>query len=123
MVVEDDFALARVTQVQLTGLGYTVRVCTSSIEALALFQADRQAFDLVLTDQTMPHMTGDVLTQELRRLRPELPIILLTGYSPLVDASKARALGIDAFLLKPFSTHELAQTIREVFRQHQAPHP
>jgi CheY-like chemotaxis protein len=117
LVVEDDEALARLAQVQLTELGYAVRVCTSSGEALALFQAGPQAFDLVLTDQTMPHMTGDVLAQELRRLRPDLPIILLTGYNPLIDAAKARALGIDAFLLKPLEIHELAQAIRQVLAQ------
>jgi signal transduction histidine kinase/CheY-like chemotaxis protein len=117
LVVEDDETLARLAQVQLTELGYTVSVCTSSGEALALFQADPQAFDLVLTDQTMPHMTGDVLAQELRLLRPELPIILLTGYNPLIDAAKARALGIDAFLLKPLEIHELAQAIRQVLAQ------
>jgi PAS domain S-box-containing protein len=119
LVVEDDEALARLAQVQLTELGYAVSVCTSSGEALALFQADPQAFDLVLTDQTMPHMTGDVLAQELRRRRPELPIILLTGYNPLIDAAKARALGIDAFLLKPVGLHELAQAIRQVLAQRQ----
>ena len=117
LVVEDDETLADLAQLQLTELGYAVRVCTSSGEALALFQADPQAFDLVLTDQTMPHMTGDVLAQELRRLRPELPIILLTGYNPLIDAAKARALGIDAFLLKPIEIHELAQAIRQVLAQ------
>jgi signal transduction histidine kinase/ActR/RegA family two-component response regulator len=123
LVVEDDEALAQLAQVQLTELGYTVSVCTSSGEALALFQADPQAFDLVLTDQTMPHMTGDVLAQELRRLRPELPIILLTGYNPLIDAAKARALGIDAFLLKPIGSHELAQAIRQVLAQRQVECP
>jgi PAS domain S-box-containing protein len=119
LVVEDDETLARLAQVQLTELGYAVRVCTSSGEALALLQADPQAFDLVLTDQTMPHMTGDVLAQELRRLRPELPIILLTGYNPLIDAAKARALGINAFLLKPLELHELAKAIRQVLEQRQ----
>jgi PAS domain S-box-containing protein len=121
LVVEDDEALARLAQTQLTELGYTVHVCTSSVEALTLFQADPQAFDLVLTDQTMPHMTGNVLTQKLRRLRPELPIILVTGYNPLMDAATARALGIDAFLLKPFEIHELAQIIRQVLEQRWQP--
>ena len=114
LVVEDDVALARLAEKQLSGLGYIVRVCTSSGEALTHFQADLQAFDLVLTDQTMPYMTGDVLAQEMRRLRPDLPIILISGYSPLIDAARVQALDIDAFLLKPLSLHELAQTIRQV---------
>lgn len=67
----------------------------------------------------MPHMTGEVLAQELRRLCPELSLILCTGYSPLIDAARAQALGIDAFLLKPLNLHELAQTIRQVFAQRQ----
>ena len=120
MVVEDDLVLLRMTQEQLTGLGYVVRVCTSSIEALTLFQAESRAFDLVLIDQTLPHMPGDVLAQELRRLRPELPVILLTGSSPLVDATRAQALGIDAFLIKPLTPHELTQTIRQILSQRQA---
>jgi CheY-like chemotaxis protein len=62
-------------------------------------------------------MTGEVFAQALRRLRPDLPIILLTGYSPLIDAAKAQALGIDAFMLKPTQLHELAQTIQEVLTQ------
>jgi PAS domain S-box-containing protein len=117
LVVEDDTTLARLLQIQLTSLGYTVQVYTSSREALAAFQTSPPAVDLVLTDQTMPYMTGETLVQELRRLRPELPIILFTGYSPLIDAAKARALGIDAFLLKPLNTYDLAQTIRHVLEQ------
>jgi CheY-like chemotaxis protein len=115
MVVEDDVVLAHLAEEQLSGLGYAVRVCTSSGEALSLFQADPQAFDLVLTDQTMPYMTGEVFAQALRCLRPDLPIILLTGYSPLIDAAKAQGLGIDAFMLKPTHINELAEMIREVF--------
>jgi len=92
-------------------------VYTSSGEALSHFQADPQAFDLVLTDQTMPYMTGEVFAQALRRLRPDLPIILLTGCSPLIDAAKAQALGNDAFLLKPTNIYKLAQTIQQVLIQ------
>ena len=118
LVVEDDTTLARLLQTQLSSLGYSVQVYTSSREALAAFQTSPPpAVDLVLTDQTMPYMTGETLVQELQRLRPELPIILFTGYSPLIDAAKARALGIDAFLLKPLNTYDLAQTIRHVLEK------
>lgn len=123
LVVEDEGVLAHLAHDQLTSRGYAVRVCTSSGEALTLFQADPQAFDLVLTDQTMPYMTGEVLAHELRRLRPELPIILCTGYSPLIDAARAQALGLDAFLLKPLDFQELAQTIQQVLTQRRAQHP
>ena len=73
-----------------------------------------QRFDLVITDQTMPHMAGEHLSGELRRIRPDIPIILCTGFSHMINAEKARALGIDAFCLKPVLARELAVTIQQV---------
>ena len=63
----------------------------------------------------MPAMTGETLVRELRRIRPDIPVILCTGYSPLIDAEHAAVLGIDAFLLKPVTPETLAHTIRQVF--------
>jgi YesN/AraC family two-component response regulator len=79
-----------------------------------------QRFDLVITDQTMPTMTGEMLARELRRIRPDIPIILCTGFSHLMHAEKAQAMGIDAFLMKPIITQELAQAIQQVLAQRQA---
>ena len=76
-----------------------------------------QRFALVITDQTMPQMTGDALGRSLRRLRPDIPIILCTGFSHTIDAEKARELGIDAFLTKPWNIRELASTIQQVLVQ------
>ena len=95
-----------------TGVGFTK--WTSSREALRRFQAMPDAFDLVITDQTMPDLTGAELTQALRHIRPDIPVILCTGFSHVMDAVKAQALGIDAFLQKPLDLKALAGAIEQV---------
>ena len=117
LFVDDEPALVRLGYSVLTQLGYDVTAYTSSVEALAAFQAAPHHFDLVITDYTMPQMTGDALTRALRRLRPDIPIILETGFSHTIDAEQAAALGIDAFLLKPWTVRELARTIAQVLAQ------
>jgi len=120
LFVDDEPALVRLGHAVLTQLGYDVAAYTSSAEALAAFQAAPHHFDLVITDYTMPQMTGDVLTCALRRLRPDIPIILETGFSHTIDAEQAAALGVDAFLLKPWTVLELARTIAQVLAQRRA---
>jgi signal transduction histidine kinase/ActR/RegA family two-component response regulator len=117
LLVDDEPALVRLGHAVLTQLGYDVAAYTSSIEALAAFQAAPHHFDLVITDYTMPQMTGDALTRALRGLRPDIPIILETGFSHTMDAEQAAALGIDAFLLKPWTVLELARTVAQVLAQ------
>jgi len=95
-------------------LGYDVVVCTSSVEALEVFRTAPQHFDPVITDQTMPHMTGEELALELRRLRSDIPIILCTGFSHIMQAERAQELGIDAFLMKPLAMQDLALAIQQV---------
>jgi len=109
--------LARLGQEMLEYLGYEVTTYTRSLEALTAFQADPQGIDLVITDQTMPEMSGERLIQELRRLRPDIPIILCTGFSHRMTAENAQALGIDAFVTKPVVTQELAVAIARVLAQ------
>jgi PAS domain S-box-containing protein len=116
LFVDDEPVLAQWGRTLLERLGYKVVARTSSVEALEAFRAMPQRFDLVITDQTMPNITGDALARELRRLRPEVPIILCTGFSHLVDADKARALGIDAMCMKPLAARDLAVTIQQVLR-------
>jgi DNA-binding NtrC family response regulator len=87
---------------------------------LASFQNTPDRFDLVITDQTMPMMTGEVLVQELRKIRPDIPIILCTGYSHRIDADKAAAQGIDAFCMKPLVMHDLGVVIRRILAQRAA---
>ena len=98
----------------LEHLGYRVTTATSSVDALAAFRTTPDAFDLVITDQTMPQMTGEALTRELRLIRANIPIILCTGFSHIIDADKAAAQGINAFLYKPLVAQELGTAIQRV---------
>jgi CheY-like chemotaxis protein len=121
LLVDDEEVLARLGQALLERLGYEVAAYTSSLAALEAFQAEPSRFDLIITDQTMPVMSGATLVAELRHIRPDIPIILCTGFSHLMNAEKAEALGVDAFVLKPGVTQELAATIQQVLenRAHQ----
>jgi YesN/AraC family two-component response regulator len=85
----------------------------NSLEALATFQNSPADFDLVITDQTMPNMTGLDLARRMLQIRPDMPIILCTGYSNLVDANKAKSLGIKEFALKPLTKGMVAKLIRK----------
>ncbi|GIX49425.1 MAG: histidine kinase [Candidatus Tectimicrobiota bacterium] len=112
LFVDDEPALAQLGQELLSHLGYQVTAYTSSREALAAFRAAPQDFDLVITDQTMPQLTGEALVQELRRLRPDLPIILCTGFSHTLSEAKVAALGLQGFLYKPLVASELAAAVQ-----------
>ena len=114
LFVDDEPALVNIGKQTLEALGYTVTTRTSSIEALELFHAKAEKFDLVITDMTMPHMTGDELARELIRIRPEIPIILCTGYSARINQQQALAMGIRAFVSKPIIKRQIAASIREV---------
>jgi len=114
LFVDDETALTNLAQVMLTHLGYDTEVYTSSRAALAAFQAAPQRFDLVITDQTMPRMTGEALTLALRHIRPDIPIILCTGFSHIMTIEKAGILGVDAFLMKPLVLHDLGLAIQRV---------
>ncbi|MEW6221161.1 MAG: response regulator [Thermodesulfobacteriota bacterium] len=113
LVVDDDPSLVKVGQRTLERLGYRVSVATDGQEALELFCREPESFDLVITDQTMPGLTGAELARSLLRLRPSLPIILCTGYSSAINAEAARLLGIRGFILKPFTTPDLARLVRD----------
>jgi len=114
LFIDDEEALAEMGQEILSRLGYRVESKTGSREALAILRLDPSRFDLVVTDQTMPDMTGVELTREILAIRPDMPIIKCTGYSQLVNADKARAAGIRAFAMKPLTKREIAKTIRKV---------
>ena len=98
----------------LEKLGYKVTATTDSREALKTFLSDPSRFDLVITDHAMPQMTGAQLTRELLAIRPDIPIILCTGYSDNITSDKAREIGIKEFLIKPVSKQELAEAVRGV---------
>ena len=117
LFVDDEAALANLGHALLTALGYEVVAVTSSLEALAVFQAAPERFDLVITDYTMPQLTGEALAQALRGIRPTLPIILCTGSSDLITAEKARVLGIETFCMKPLLIRDLGRLVRQVLEQ------
>jgi CheY-like chemotaxis protein len=114
LFVDDEEMLAEMGQAMLERLGYAVTVRTSSLDALTTFQNQPDRFDLVITDQTMPGMTGLDLARRMLQIRPELPIIRCTGFSNLVSEERAKAAGIKAFALKPLARREIAGLIREV---------
>ena len=114
LFVDDDSPIARMGSRLLESLGYQVTTRTSSIEALKLFEAQPGEFQLVITDMTMPHMTGDKFAIKIRQIRADIPIILCTGYSNKISAEIIQEIGIDAFMNKPFSKVDLAKTIRTV---------
>ncbi|MGW8193591.1 MAG: ATP-binding protein [Desulforhopalus sp.] len=113
--VDDEQIIVDVTREVLENLGYTVFPFTDSGQALAVFQETPDVFDLVVTDQTMPGMTGEELAGQMLKIRPELPIILCTGYSTLITEEKALKMGIRKFLLKPVTPKEMARLIRNIF--------
>ncbi|MCB2186704.1 MAG: PAS domain S-box protein [Deltaproteobacteria bacterium] len=112
LLVDDEWLVARMVEAALTNWGYHVTLTTRAEEAWRLFQADPQAFDLLITDQTMPETTGVELAIRTMRLRPDLPVILCTGFSEAVTAGQARALGIAEFVQKPIDRGALALTVR-----------
>lgn len=117
LFVDDEEAIATLAHDMLIHMGHEAMVYTGSQEALDAFRAAPDAFDLVITDQTMPQMTGRALAQAVRDIRPDIPIILCTGFSHTIDAEKATAAGIDAFYVKPLVARNLARTIQQVLDQ------
>jgi PAS domain S-box-containing protein len=113
LFVDDEAALVELGSVMLTTLGYRVTSRTSSIEALEAFRVRPHGFDLVITDMTMPNMRGDHLAMELLKIRPDIPIILCTGFSEMISEEKAKSFGIRQFIMKPISTNDLAKAVRE----------
>jgi len=101
----------------LRHLGYKVTALNDSQDALRLFSADPSQFDLVMTDQTMPFMTGEDLGKVLMNIRPDIPVILCTGYSDLISSEKATAMGFRGFIMKPFTLREGAELVRSVLDQ------
>ena len=116
LFVDDEILQTKAMSRLLGHLGYQVTAVNDPLEALETFRGDTAAFDLVILDQTMPRMTGGELATQLLKLRPSLPIILCTGFSEGLNESQAAALGIRAFLWKPFSLREIAVIIRQVLR-------
>ena len=114
MVVDDERAVSSMIKTMLSGLGYTVEMYTDSLAAVADYRQRPQDFDVVLTDLTMPNMTGTELAREVLSFRPEIPVILMTGYDESINEEKAAFIGLSSSLFKPINETELAKTIRKV---------
>ena len=114
LFIDDERALIEIGGQMLERLGYEVVTKRNSVQALELFRAEPDRFDLVITDMTMPDMTGDKLAQEFMKIRPQIPIILCTGHSTLVSEEKAQEIGIKVFVMKPLVMRNLAETVRKV---------
>jgi PAS domain S-box-containing protein len=112
LFIDDEEILVDMGVMMLEELGYEATGMTDSFEALRLFEANPEHFDLVITDQTMPGMTGLELIEQMRRIKPELPTIVCTGFSSKIDQTNAADLGIQAFILKPLELPTLAGKIR-----------
>ncbi|MBF0286242.1 MAG: response regulator [SAR324 cluster bacterium] len=117
LVVDDDTLITEVYQDILTETGYDVTAFDNELDALKKFQQNPDQFDLIFTDFTMPHLTGDQLSQQILKIRPDIPIILTTGYSNMISEKKAKALGIQEFLMKPVEKIQLLETIQKLLKK------
>lgn len=122
LYIDDEPAIARVAEIALSALGYQVTIETRSTRALKRFQTAPEFFDLVITDQTMPELTGLELAQAMLELRPELPIILCTGYSSALTEEEAYDVGIMSYMAKPTNQKVLAETVRKLLGKNNETH-
>jgi PAS domain S-box-containing protein len=114
LLVDDEESIIHTGREMLEFLGYSVTCCLKSLEALNLFKSDPSRFDLVITDMTMPQMNGDRFAKELIAVRPDIPIVICTGYNPQIDENAATRLGARAFMFKPLTLQQLAFLVRNV---------
>jgi DNA-binding NtrC family response regulator len=114
LFVDDELAIVKMMEQMLSFLNYSVVAMTDSKAALDTFRNDPAAFDLVITDMTIPGLTGDRLIGEIRRIRKSIPVILCSGYNEKINAENAQRTGAGTFMIKPFEMEILAHTIRDV---------
>lgn len=113
LVVDDDQTIIYLEKMMLEKLGYKVTSLTNSLDAFTLFKNDPNGFDLVITDQAMPDMTGEEFIQKILTLRPEMPIILNSGYSADFTREKAVSIGVSEYIVKPLDFRQLAFAVRQ----------
>ena len=117
LFVDDENSIVKLGRQRFERLGYKVEATTDPTEALTLFQSKPDYFDLVITDMTMPDMTGDKLAEKLLGIRSDIPIILCTGFSEKIDESRAKAMGIADYIEKPFGKRDFAFKVRKVLNE------
>ncbi|MCG8616158.1 MAG: response regulator, partial [Desulfobacterales bacterium] len=120
LVVDDEPPIIKLEKMMLERMGYEVVCRDNSLAALATFKETPDSFDLVLTDMTMPDMTGDMLAREIKQVRRDVPVVICTGFSERINKEKARDIGINGFLLKPVVKTELAAAVREAIEGQRA---
>jgi nitrogen-specific signal transduction histidine kinase/CheY-like chemotaxis protein len=116
LFVDDEAPLVALGKELLENFGYQVTPFTNSVDALKAFRATPDCFDILITDQTMPNLTGEALAREVLKIRPDFPILLCTGFSYTMTAEKAQKVGIRKFMMKPLLPSELVLAIQEVLR-------
>ena len=114
LLVDDEESIVYVGQNRLERLGYQVETRMNPVEALESFRTNPDQFDLIITDMTMPQMTGDQLVKEILKIRPDMPIILCTGFNENIDEEKAKEIGIRQYIEKPLKRDDLAKLVRQV---------
>lgn len=116
LVDDEEFVISAEQEMIERYFGYKVTALTCSVKALEVFRATPHRFGLVITDMIMPKMTGEILAKELIAVRPDIPVILCTGYSECIVKNKAKEMG-GAFLIKPFDLYEMGKAIRKVLHK------
>ena len=114
LLVDDESSIAQLEKQILERLGYKVTQKTSSLDALGAFKAHPDVFDLIITDMSMPNMTGDQLASEILSIRPDIPIVICTGFSDSLNEEMAKVIGIKGFLMKPVVKSDMAEMVRKV---------
>ena len=114
LAVDDEERALSIIKVVLERLGYKVSAMTSSLKALELFKEDPQRYDLLLTDLILPQMSGDKLVLEIIEIRPDMPVIIISGFTDMIDNDKFKQISSKAFMPKPFQPQELVKTVRQV---------
>ena len=114
LFVDDEVSVAAPVGEMLSQFGYDVETSTNPNHALTAFRADPHRFDLLITDMTMPDLPGDDLAREVMRIRPDMPVIICTGFNHWIDEFKADAMGVKGLIPKPFTIKDVAKVVREV---------
>ncbi len=114
LFVDDEELLLNSGRQQLERLGYQVEAKMSAVETLEIFRSNPDKFDLVITDMTMPNMTGDKLVKEILKIRPDTPVIICTGFSEKINREKTSEIGARQYIEKPLDKCDFAITVRQV---------
>ena len=115
LVVDDSVSISQMVEMTLKGAGYTVTTANNGKEAFKIFCDSADNFDMVITDKGMPEMDGIELTQNLLKVRPDLPVLLLSGYGDLINDDKIRKVGFRDILTKPVNFYEMSHALRHIF--------